>query len=195
MTDQTCSFGRGAVTYRNGRPRPIRYSEVKPRQRLVYGNSTTNWTTAGNCTIAMADVVTPEGNTESLLKVTATGANVNSFYDYTFPVVVAPGGKYVAFWADIYVTRPTTSSTAGTGSAGLTHTFFLYVGSLGSLNNLQCALELTWGWNRVFFCKEDFSTAVGTGNWDTSTFMGIRGRLAGTTGHTHSVWIREMGWI
>jgi len=187
--------GRGSVVFRNGRPRPLRYSEVKPRQRINYANAATGWTAASGCTVGMADIATPEGPTESLVRALATGASTNSFFDYTLPATVAPGGKYIGFYVDFYLTRPTTSSTAGTLAAGTSITIFMYVGSLGAANNIAISFDASYGWNRVFFGISDWTITNGTAAYATSTFMGFRFRIQGTTGHTHSMWIREIGWI
>lgn len=188
--------GRGKVIKRNGRPRPIRYNPRVPHKRIYYFLGTTGLAIiSGVASIATASITTPEGVSESLAKVTGSAASTNSFFDYSFPVATAPGGKYKALYIDLYVTRPTTSSSSGTLSSGCRFDFFLAVTAFGGANSIVCSTELAYGWQRIYLCKEDFSTINGTGNWDTSTFIGVRWKIYGTSGHTQSIWIREMGWV
>lgn len=184
------SAGRGCAGKRGGRERPVHCAPKYPSILIDPGTATTNWAALGGSNALTTDssITNPEGNAVAYVHGTGTAANTNSFWKFVKPVAGNNAG-WQGIEFDIYVNETTYAIRSNNGFY-LTCTFR----DAGTTNTVAATIQVGMGWQRVRLSKADFSTVVGGGNWDTTTFADLTFKIAALPSYTNSYWIRNLSW-
>lgn len=181
--------GHGHGFSRLGRPRPDHYSTRKPRQLVAPCRVTTGWSAISNCSLSLASITTPEGLTESLVKLTGSGDNAQAVFDMTIaPMTGAQAGRDgIEF--DCFYTTSEPYSDLGNSGISLSARFTDFS------NTVACTIQIRQGWQRIRLKKADFVSTAGTGNWDTTNFSTLRWVMPARAGVTHAIWFRDVSYM
>lgn len=183
------AIARQGTVYRNGRPRPPHYNRRVQPMIVNACTATTGFASVAGCNLSMANVTTPEGLTQSLLKITGTGDNTAAFWDCSTVPFNGPqlGREGVEF--DFYYQPGEPYSDLGNSGLTMTVRFFN-----GSTIAVVATFQIRQGWQKLRIKKAAFASVNG-GNWDTTAFTVLRFSLSARANVTHVAWMRNLGYM
>lgn len=186
--NQSTLNGHGANRCRCGQPQPQHRITRRPPELLKDGLSTAGWSAVAACTVGSGSVLCPEGFNQTLLKITATSANTNLFWDLTLPNAGTNAGR-AGIEFDLYVEYDS-FATLGNTTGYMT----LFFRDAGGSNTLASTFQVVQGWQRIRLSATDFDTPAGTGSWTGTTFTSLRWKITGRASWTPVCYIRNLCW-